>query len=209
MGEVFQGEGEVEEGLDLVGDAAAVLAGGGGLQLAVEGLVDDAVARVLAAALGLLAVAVALVEFLGQELEELVRVLLLGRDEVLEGLLLADPEAREDVGGRVAVGALERVEVLEHVVHGAAQAVLRVAVAALVAVAEVVVAQDGVVQEALEDDVLVAGRAGVVDAPEAAGLARRGGRVGRDVGRVVPDGVRRLEQLLVLALAVWGRSAWS
>jgi hypothetical protein len=41
---------------------------------------------------------------------------------------------------------------------------LYVAVVARVAVAEVEVAQDGVVEEALEDDVLVAGGAGVVDA---------------------------------------------
>lgn len=140
LGQVVERETEVEEALDLVGDTAAVLAGSGALQLSVEDLVDDAVAAVLAADLGLLAVAVALVQLLGEELEELVRVLLLGRDEVLERLLLADPEPGQDVRRRVTVSVLDRVEVLEHVVHGAAQAVLRVAAAALVAVAEVEVA---------------------------------------------------------------------
>jgi hypothetical protein len=74
-----------------------------------------------------------------------------------------------------------------------------------VAVTEVVVAQYGIVEEALEDDVLVAGGAGIVDAPEAGGLARCRGRVGRDVCRVVPDGIRRLEQLFMFPLAVWTR----
>jgi hypothetical protein len=41
---------------------------------------------------------------------------------------------------------------------------LYVAIVARVAVAEVEVTQDGVVEEALEDDVLVAGGAGIVDA---------------------------------------------
>jgi hypothetical protein len=49
--------------------------------------------------------------------------------------------------------------------------VWRFAVAALVAVAEVEVAQDRVVEEALKDDVLVASGASVIDASEAISLA--------------------------------------
>jgi hypothetical protein len=81
--------------------------------------------------------------------------------------------------------------------------VRRVAVAARVPVAEVEVAQDRVVEEALEDDVLVAGGAGVVDAAQAIGLAGRRCGVGGDVCRVVPDGVRRLEQLFVFPFPSW------
>ena len=47
-----------------------------------------------------------------------------------------------------------------------------VAAAARVAVAKVVVAQDGIVKEALEDDVLVACGTSVVDTTQAVGLAR-------------------------------------
>jgi hypothetical protein len=47
-----------------------------------------------------------------------------------------------------------------------------------VAVAEVEVAEDRVVEEALEDHVLVAGGAGIVDAAQAARLARGGRGVG-------------------------------
>ena len=92
LGEVLERQGEVEEALHLRCHALAVLAGRGGLQFAVVGLVDDAVARVLAAYLGAFAVAIALMELLGEELEELVSILLLGCDKILERLLLADPE---------------------------------------------------------------------------------------------------------------------
>ena len=61
MRNVLEREAEVEEALNLVGDTVAVLACGGRLQLAVEGLVDDAVAAMLAAGLGLLPVPVSLV----------------------------------------------------------------------------------------------------------------------------------------------------
>ena len=158
----LQPETQVEEGLDGVRGAVALLADGGGEYLAVEDLVDDALAAVLAARLGAPAVAVALVELFGEELEELVGVLLLCGDEVLKGLLLRDPESRQDVRGRVTVSILDGVEVLEDVVQGAAQAVLGVAVC--VAVAEVKVPEEGVVEEALQYDVLVAGGACVVDA---------------------------------------------
>ncbi len=68
------------------------------------------------------------------------RILLLGCYQVLESLLLTDPEARQDVGSCVTVSILLHVKILEHVVHGTAQTVWRFAVAALVAVAEVEVA---------------------------------------------------------------------
>lgn len=127
LGQVLEANTEVEKRLDLVGDAVAVLARGGRLQLAVVGLVDDAVAAVLAANLGLLTVTIALVQLLGEELEELVRVLLLGSNKVLEGFVLGDPEAGEDVGSSVAISHVHTPEVLEHVVHGTAEAVLHLA----------------------------------------------------------------------------------
>lgn len=81
---------------------------------------DDAVAAVLASYLGFFAIPVAFMQLLGQKLKEFVSVLLFGCDKILEGFLLAYPEAREDVGRRIAVGVLSGVEILEHVVHGAA-----------------------------------------------------------------------------------------
>ena len=92
------------------------------------------------------------------------RILLLGGDQVLECFSFADPEPGEDVGCRIAVCVLQSVEVLEHVIHGAAQAVWHFAGAALVAVAEIEIPQHGIVQDALQNDILVAGRAGIVDA---------------------------------------------
>lgn len=57
------------------------------------------------------------------------------------------------------------------------------------AIAEIVIAEDGVVKEALEDDVLITGGAGIVDASQATGLAGRYGCVGRDIRRIIPDGI--------------------
>ena len=93
------------------------------LQLAVERLVDDAIATVFAAYLGLFAVPIALVQLFGEELEELMRILLLGCDKVLECFLLAEPKSRQNIGCRIPVGVLNGIEVLEHIVHGAAQTV--------------------------------------------------------------------------------------
>lgn len=132
---------------------------------------NDTVAAVVGAALRPFPVAVALMQLLGQELEELVGILLLGGDEVFESLLVADPETGQDISCRVAVRVFDGVEVLEHVVHGAAQAVRNLTTAAGVTVAEVEVTEDGVVQEALEDDVLVACGASIIDATKTAGLA--------------------------------------
>jgi hypothetical protein len=70
-----------------MGHAAAVLAGCDCLHFAVKCLVDDAVARVLAATLRLLPIAIPLMKFLGQKLEKFMGVLLLGRHEILKRLL--------------------------------------------------------------------------------------------------------------------------
>lgn len=123
----------------------------------------DTVAAVLAANLGALAVAVALVQFLSQKLKELVGVLLLGSHQVFKGLILGDPEARQDVSRRVAIGHVSSPEILEHVVHGAAQAILHFAVAARMAITKVEIPENGVVEEALKDDILVAGGPCVVN----------------------------------------------
>jgi hypothetical protein len=133
--------------------------------------VDDAVAAVLAANFGLLAVPVALVQLLGQELEEFMRVLFFRGHQILKGFFLRDPEPGQDVGCGVAIRVLQGIEILKHVVHGAAEAVRDVAVVALVPVAEVKVAQQRVVEEALEDNVLVASSASVVDATKTVGPA--------------------------------------
>ncbi len=61
MAEVLQRQTQVQEALDLVRHAVAILACRGALQLAIVDLMDDAVAAVLATDLGLLAVTVALV----------------------------------------------------------------------------------------------------------------------------------------------------
>lgn len=135
-----------------------------GLELAVECLMYDAVTAVLAATLGLLAVAIALVQLLGQELEELMGVLLLVRDEGLKGLVLGNPEARQDVGCRITVGRIAAPEVLKHVVHSAAQTVLNLAGGPGVTIAKVKVLEYGIVDKGLQDDVLVTGGACVVDA---------------------------------------------
>jgi hypothetical protein len=167
------------------------------LHLAVKGLVHDAVAAVLAANLWLLAVAIALVKFLSQELEELVSILFFGGYQILEGLLLRNPEPRQDVSGRVAVGVLESIEILEHIVHGAAQAVRNLAV--VVAIAEVKVTEERVMEEALEDNVLVASGSSVIDAAKAVSATRGGCGIVGDVSRVILNGV--LEELIMLPLA--------
>lgn len=157
----------------------------------------DAVAAVLAANLWLLAVAIALVKFLSQELKELVSILFFGGYQILKGLLLRNPEPRQDVSGRVAVGVLESIEILEHVVHGAAQAVRNLAV--VVAIAEVKVTEERVMEEALEDNVLVASGSSVIDAAKAVGATRGGCGIVGDVSRVILNGV--LEELIMLPLA--------
>lgn len=126
-----------------------VLAGRGTLMFAVECLVDDTVTAMLATYLGLPAISVALMQLLGKKLEELVGILLFGGDEVVEGFVLADPEAGEDVSRCVAVGYLGCVKVLKHVIHGAAEAVLCITATALVSVAKVEISYQGVMQERL------------------------------------------------------------
>ena len=101
---------------------------------------NDAIATMLAPNLGLLPVSVSLVELLSQELEELVCILLLCSDEVLEGFLLRNPKAGQNVGGGVTIGILECVEILEHIVHGTAETMGHITVAALVPIAQVKVA---------------------------------------------------------------------
>lgn len=68
--------------------ARAILASCRGLHFAVERLVHNAITAVFTSALWLLAVAVALMQFFSQKLEELVSVLLFGRHQILKGLLL-------------------------------------------------------------------------------------------------------------------------
>lgn len=135
--QVLEAQAQVQERLHRVRRTLAALTRRRRLHLAVEGLVHDAVAAVLRADLRPLAVPVPLVQLLGQELEELVRVLLLGGHQVLEGLLLGYPECRKNVGRSVTVRILRRVKFLKHVIHGTAQALREFAVAALVAVAEI------------------------------------------------------------------------
>lgn len=183
-----------------MGHAATILARCDCLHFAVEGLVDDAVACMLTATLGLLPIAVSLVQVFGQKLEEFVGVLFLGRHEILKRLLLRDPEARQNVGGRIAVCAFQRIEVLEHVVHGAAEAVGDGTLAALMAVAQIEVAQERIVEEALQHDILVAGCSCVVYAAKAIRSARCDGRVGGDEARVFFDLV--CEQFVVLSFSV-------
>lgn len=74
-------------------------------------------------------------------------------------------------------------------------------VGGLVAISEIEVSEEGVMEEALEDDVLVAGCAGVVDAAEAVGAAGGGGCVGGDIAGVVFYGV--CEELIMFFLATW------
>lgn len=111
---------EIQERLNRMRGVVAVLTGCGCLHLAVERLMDDTVARMLAPALRPLAIAVSLVKFLGQKLEELVGILFLGCHEVFKRLLLGNPEPRQYVGGCITVGAFQCVKILEHVVHSTA-----------------------------------------------------------------------------------------
>lgn len=124
-------------------------------------------------------------EFLSQELKELVSVLFLIAGQLLVGLALGEPETREDVGSRVAGGDLLAVEVLEHVIHGTAQAVLDRAVRILVSVSQIEIPQQRIVHEALEDDVHVACCSHIVDAPEATGTAWGFCCICRDESRVL------------------------
>lgn len=124
-------------------------------------------------------------------------ILFFGGYQIFEGFLLGNPESGQDVGGRVSVGGLESIEILEHVVHGAAQAVGNLAV--VVAIAEVKVAEEGVMEEALEDNVLVASCTSVIDTAKAVGATRGSCGIVGDVSRVILNGV--LEELVVLPLA--------
>jgi hypothetical protein len=74
----------------------------------------------------------------------------------------------------------------------------KIAVVALVAVAEVEISKERVVEEALEDNVLVAGRTSIVNAAEAVGTARRHGGVCRDIARITID--RLAEKFIVFSL---------
>lgn len=180
--DAIQTQAEVEEWLDRHVDIPAILACDGALRLAVEGLMHDALATrfvVCFCTLHALAVfgcqqppaAIDLVQLFRQELKELVCVLLLVAGKFLVSLPLREPETGEDIRCGVASSDLLAVEVLKHVVHGAAHAVLDRAVCVLVPVTQVEVPEQGVVHKALEDYVHVAGSPHVVDASEAARTA--------------------------------------
>ena len=160
---------------------------------------NNTVAAVLAADLGFLPVAVSFMKLLGQELKKFVSILLFRCHKILEGLLLADPEARQDIGRSVAVRVLKGVKVLEHVVHCAAETVWDLAVGTLVTITEVEVSQERVMQEALQHDVLVAGRTSIVDAAQTIRSARRCRRVVCDVFGIILHSIR--EQFLMLAFS--------
>lgn len=78
---------EIQKGLYSVARGVAILAGRGCLHFAIKRLMNDAVAAMLTSYLGLLAIAIALMQVFGEELEELVCILFLCRDEVFEGFL--------------------------------------------------------------------------------------------------------------------------
>lgn len=126
---------------------------------------DDAGAAMLTSYLWFLAITVAFMQLLGQELKELVGVLLFSCDKILERLLFAYPETRKDVSGCVTISIFNGVEILKHIVHGTAQTMWCAAAATLVPIAEIVVSQYWVVKEALKYHILVAGGASIVDAP--------------------------------------------
>lgn len=121
--EVFDAETEVQKRLHLVRHTVTLLAGCGALQFTVKCLMNDAGAGMFATVLRLFTVTVALVQLFGQKLEKFVGVLLFGGDEVGKGLFFRDPEARQNVSCRITVGSLLSVKFLEHVVHGAREAV--------------------------------------------------------------------------------------
>lgn len=194
--QILQRQTQVQKALYLVRHSLTILARCLRLQFTIKSLVDDAVTAVLTPNLWFLPVTVPLVQLLGQELEKLVRVLLLGRDEIFKGFPLRDPESTEDIGRRIAIGVFHGVKVLKHVIHGAGKAVG--GVAARVAVAQVVVSEDGVVKERLENDVLVAGGTCVVDASETVGFAGCCRGVLGDVGGAIFDRIGR-EELVLLA----------
>lgn len=126
-------------------------------------------------------------------------ILLLGGHQILECLLFRYPETRENVSGCVAVGSFKSVEILKHIIHGAAEAVGNIAVTTLMAVAQVEIAEKRVVEKALEDNILVASRPGIIDATEAVGSTRGCCGVRRNIARVFFYGVRK--QLVVLPLS--------
>lgn len=115
------------------------------LHLAVESLVNDAIAQMFTSGLRTFAVPVSFVQLLGQELKELVGILLLGGDKVFERLLLGYPECRKNACSSVTISMLQGEELLIHVIHRAAQAVHHLAVTALMAVAKVEVPKKWIV----------------------------------------------------------------
>ena len=122
----------------------AILASCCRLHLAIKGLVDDAIAAMLTANFWPLTITITLMKLLCKELEKFVRVLLLGRDEVLKCLFLRNPKPGKNICRRVAICIFQSVEVLEHVVHSTAQAVGDIAIIALMPVAKVKIAQQWV-----------------------------------------------------------------
>lgn len=162
---------------------------------------DDTVAAMFTANLGFLSVPVSFVQFFGQELEELVGILFFGGHQILERLLFRYPEARENVGSRVPVGVFERVEILEHIIHGAAEAMGDVAVTALMTITQVEVAEKRVVEKALEDNILVTSRPSIVDAAEAVSPTRGYCGVRRYIARIFLCGV--VKEFVMLALSTW------
>jgi hypothetical protein len=154
------------------------------LHLAVESLVNDAVAQMLTAGLRTFAVSISFVQLLGQELKELVGILLLGGNEVFERLLLGYPECRKNACSSVTISMLQGEELLIHVIHRAAQAIHHLAITTLVAVAKVEVPEKRIVKKALQNHVLVTRCSSVVNATETVGTTWRSDCVGSDVAGI-------------------------
>lgn len=184
--------------MHLVRHTIAVLTSRCRLQFAVVCLVNDAVATVLAPCFRLLPVAVALMQLLRNELKKLVCILLLSGNQVLKGLVFRDPKARQDISSSVAVSDLSTPEVLEHIIHSTAQAVLNLTGITGMAVAEVEISEDGIVEKTLQDDILVTGCTSIVDASKTICTARRHHCIGTDDFGIFLD--RFSEQLIILSL---------
>lgn len=135
LGNAVQTQAEVKEWLDRYVDISAVLARYGTLRLSVECLMHDALTAGLIVrfytlhALAVFSVlksptAIDLVKLFRQELEELMCVLFLVASQLFVRFSLGKPEARKDIGSRVAGRDLLAVKILEHVVHRTAHAIL-------------------------------------------------------------------------------------
>lgn len=85
--QIFEADTQVKKGLHLMCLTIAILASCCGLELTVVRLMYDAIATMLTATLRPFAVTIALVQLLGQKLEELVGVLLFCGDQVVERLV--------------------------------------------------------------------------------------------------------------------------